>query len=84
MNKENFPIFQLEKGFKMALKSKALCEEGISSAAQSISEMMDMSGKEFDELAEESIAEYTNHLLFCINGLEETNSILKQYAPHFN
>jgi CheY-specific phosphatase CheX len=84
MNKENFPIFQLEKGFKMALKSKALCEEGISSAVQSISEMMDMSGKEFDELAEESIAEYTEHLLFCVNNLEETNSILKQYAPHFN
>jgi hypothetical protein len=84
MNKENFPIFTIERGFKSALKAKALCEEGILEATRSITDIMDMSGKEFGELDEESIEAYTKHLVFCINTLDETNSALKQMAHLFN
>lgn len=88
INREDFPIFDLETSRKMALIAKRMCLDGIRETDRSLSELFVeydslVIDSERDECADQ-IAENIAHQTFCLDQLEFTEVMLGRIAPHFN
>jgi hypothetical protein len=78
VNKEHFPIFAIEEARSMYLQASELCNEGIQTSSEVLSNWME------DGYEEEDIVRVISHLTFCLDRLEMINSQLNLLNVKFN
>ena len=83
-----FPIIATELAYRDASKARKLCIEGLDESERMVNELLEdlesaVLPSEQDEI-QEMITVLVSHMSFCLDHLEQANSILKQVAVAYN